>query len=218
MQTYFDITINATVLSEHYAASKLEVINRFWFESLDAASAAHADAAATLRPYEALGALNAPGINGAQAPAHKPAIAATAPIAVPEQPLDTAMVAFVAGIKAKVDAYYGRHFVGTTPPTIYADPPGQKMIRVVSEAQGVKSAFCFVEMATGNILKAARWGMAAKGVRGNIFDADHGLGGVTAYGARNLRQQRRQTRRSPRPLLRKPGQDSRRSTETHRSH
>ncbi len=42
------------------------------------------------------------------------------------------------------------------------------------------SAFCFVEMETGNILKAAGWAAPAKGVRGNIAN---GLAGLTPYGA-----------------------------------
>lgn len=42
------------------------------------------------------------------------------------------------------------------------------------------SAYCFVEMETGNILKAASWAAPAKGVRGNIAT---GLKGLTPYGA-----------------------------------
>lgn len=42
------------------------------------------------------------------------------------------------------------------------------------------SAFCFIDMQTGDILKAASWAAPAKGVRGNIFQ---GLTGLTPYGA-----------------------------------
>jgi len=43
-----------------------------------------------------------------------------------------------------------------------------------------RSAFCFIDLATGDILKAASWAAPAKGVRGNIAK---GLGGLTPYGA-----------------------------------
>lgn len=46
------------------------------------------------------------------------------------------------------------------------------------------SVFCFVDIETGNILKAAGWKAPAKGVRGNI---KNGANDVTAYGAVYLR-------------------------------
>lgn len=46
---------------------------------------------------------------------------------------------------------------------------GSKFIRVVHGTKGSHSVYCFVEKATGNILKAAGWKAPAKGARGNIY-------------------------------------------------
>lgn len=83
----------------------------------------------------------------------------------------------------------------------YADSPltppraelmiGKKNIKVVRaeyDQHGVRytaSVHCFIDIETGNILKAASWKVPAKGVRGNIFnDANYSVGkGVGQYGA-----------------------------------
>jgi hypothetical protein len=65
---------------------------------------------------------------------------------------------------------------------------GPKFIRVFKQDiwQGkltnTRSAYCFVDKATGDIYKAASWKQRAKGVRGNIF-ANNPVAGVTAHGA-----------------------------------
>jgi len=46
---------------------------------------------------------------------------------------------------------------------------GSKNIRVIHHVGGSCSVYCFVEKATGNILKAAGWKTPAKGARGNIY-------------------------------------------------
>jgi hypothetical protein len=46
--------------------------------------------------------------------------------------------------------------------------PGDKWIRITRE-DSQKSVFCFVEISTGDIYKAASWSARAKGIRGNIF-------------------------------------------------
>ena len=45
----------------------------------------------------------------------------------------------------------------------------------------VASVFGFIDRATGNVLKAASFNAPAKGVRGNVFDADNGMGAVGPY-------------------------------------
>ncbi len=49
------------------------------------------------------------------------------------------------------------------------------------------SVHCFVEIATGNVLKAAGWKAPAKHARGNIFDDHNGLGSMNEYGPAYLR-------------------------------
>ena len=58
---------------------------------------------------------------------------------------------------------------------------GRKYIRIV-KANPHKSAYCFVDRATGDILKAAGWKAPAKHARGNIFNDDP-LKGTSLYGA-----------------------------------
>lgn len=60
---------------------------------------------------------------------------------------------------------------------------GRKFVRM--ERGG--SVFCFVEIATGNVLKAESWAKPALHARSNINDADFGLSGVTEYGAKYLK-------------------------------
>ncbi len=194
---------------------EITTVNRFWFATLDEARQAHSKAASSLRSNESLSALTsaAAGDNGMR---HPPVASAEivpvepvfepAPSAMTRVPpsLEKSVKDFITFVTLKVQEHYEKKGQAKSAPTFYSDPPGQKMIRIVQQKGGVKSAFCFIDMATGDILKASRWGMAAKGARGNIYGADRGLEGVTIYGAKNLRHSSRTTRATPRPLLRKP--------------
>lgn len=67
---------------------------------------------------------------------------------------------------------------------------GKKYVRIVrhdvyeGKANESGSAFCFVDIETGAILKAASWKAPVKGKRGNIAN---GAADLTAYGAVYLR-------------------------------
>jgi hypothetical protein len=54
----------------------------------------------------------------------------------------------------------------------------QKRVRLVREG----SAHCFVEIATGDVLKAAGWKAPAKHARGNIYDESNGLKWMGPFG------------------------------------
>jgi hypothetical protein len=56
---------------------------------------------------------------------------------------------------------------------------GRKYARIVKSGSGV---YCFVEMSTGNILKAASYIAPAKGVRGNIH-SNNARAAITGHGA-----------------------------------
>ncbi len=45
---------------------------------------------------------------------------------------------------------------------------GKKNVKYAITTGGSRSVICFVEIATGNVLKAASWAAPAKGVRGHI--------------------------------------------------
>ena len=60
----------------------------------------------------------------------------------------------------------------------------QKRVRLVHVNYGAHS---FVDIATGDVLKPASWKAPAKHSRGNIFDAQNGLGSMGPHGPAYLR-------------------------------
>lgn len=60
---------------------------------------------------------------------------------------------------------------------------GKKYIRImaVNKSHGGRSAFGFINKENGDVLKADGWKKPAKGIRGNIFDKENGLGRVSPY-------------------------------------
>ncbi len=66
---------------------------------------------------------------------------------------------------------------------------GPKRVRVViTDDEGYSRAFCFIDRATGDILKASGWeGPDQRIPRGNINDADFGASVITGYGTLHLR-------------------------------
>jgi hypothetical protein len=62
-----------------------------------------------------------------------------------------------------------------------------KRCRIVREDSGSRSVHCFVDMATGDVLKADGWAKPAKHARGNIYRPDNGLKAMGPYGAAYLR-------------------------------
>lgn len=93
---------------------------------------------------------------------------------------------FLGAVNAKLAAHYGDSKFSA----VVSAQPGKKYIRIVRHDvfEGVTreggSAFCFVDAATGAILKAASWKAPAKHARGNIAN---GAADLSAYGAIYLR-------------------------------
>lgn len=69
--------------------------------------------------------------------------------------------------------------------TVLISEKGRKYVKVIrtgiEDGSTRRSVYCFVEMSTGNILKAESWKRPAKGVRGNIFNQRENA--VTPWGA-----------------------------------
>ena len=94
---------------------------------------------------------------------------------------------FVAKVQGETLLHYAKEFSILTPPVI-SMKEGSKNFKLISTHCGSRSVYCFVDKATGNILKAAGWSAPAKHSRGNIFDANYGWGkAVNIYGAVYLR-------------------------------
>lgn len=94
---------------------------------------------------------------------------------------NTAFVKFLMGAQAIVDKNLEK-FEYHLPVELVAEK-GRKFIRIVSKDAAQRSAYCFIDMTNGNVLKAAGWKGPAKHARGNIFNDDSGVGAVGPYGA-----------------------------------
>ncbi len=101
---------------------------------------------------------------------------------------DTALQTFVAGCQALCTENDGRYENVDFNTKLTIDPKGRRYVRIVkSDDFGANSVYCFVDKTNGNVLKAAGWKTPAKHARGNIYNDDNGLTGMSAYGAAYLR-------------------------------
>jgi hypothetical protein len=96
---------------------------------------------------------------------------------------------FLAVAQDVCDKHMEAHFPNNPRAVLSIDPKGRKYAKIVREDEGGGggSVHCFVEIATGNILKAASWKAPAKHARGNINDEDGGRSALGPYGAVYLR-------------------------------
>lgn len=102
--------------------------------------------------------------------------------------LTRAIEDYVKAVQAKMNQYWqDSKYTHAPAPTItweYAP----KYVRVWKIEQHGKSIHTFIDTTTGNVLKAASWKAPVKtNPRSNVFDADHGISGVTHFGAVYLR-------------------------------
>lgn len=102
------------------------------------------------------------------------------------QDFDTALNTFLDGIRAKLAAHFAKHFPSSTPPMIEISK-GRRYIRVIKNDVVSRSVHCFVDTTNGDVLKADGWKTPAKHARGNIFNDNNGLDGVSVWGATYLR-------------------------------
>jgi len=96
--------------------------------------------------------------------------------------LTAALDRFFDGCKRISDEYMNANFPSLTKPAFKIQEL-QKRYRIVCNS----AAFCFIDKATGDVLKAASWAAPAKHSRGNIFDESNGLGSIGPYGPAYLR-------------------------------
>jgi hypothetical protein len=93
---------------------------------------------------------------------------------------------FVKVAQGIIDTHMAANFPNLDRPILSIDKGGRKYARIVRDDGSQKSVHCFVEIATGDILKPAGWKSPAKHARGNINDADGGASAMTPYGAKYL--------------------------------
>jgi len=88
---------------------------------------------------------------------------------------------WMSGAQDIIDKHNKEHEFAMGEPLTYKE--GKRYIKVIQK----DSVFCFVEIDTGDDLKAASWSAPAKHARGNIFDEHNGLKNITPYGTTYLR-------------------------------
>lgn len=101
---------------------------------------------------------------------------------------------FVTLLQDLYDKNYAASYANLLSPRIEAPEGGRKYQRVVVTQRyennpngvldGQSSVYCFIDLNTGDILKAAGWNSPAKGVRGNIFNENCDVGTrATVFGS-----------------------------------
>jgi hypothetical protein len=96
------------------------------------------------------------------------------------------LVAFVEKVQAMVLAAHAAKGYTFPADVLSIDDGAKKYARIVKSSPGSRSVYCFVDLATGDILKAASWKAPAKHARGNIRGTN-ALAGLTEHGAAYMR-------------------------------
>jgi len=108
---------------------------------------------------------------------------------IPEKkdPFEIAFEKFLKGAQKIVDDYWKRSgFRPLMKPTLVPQR-GRRYIRIVSKDPSSGSAWAFIDITNGDVLKPAGFRTPARHARGNIYDQWNGLKAVSAYGPAYLR-------------------------------
>lgn len=100
---------------------------------------------------------------------------------------DEKFAAFMIEAQAVVDrtyAQFNRTEIGVMRAPKLETEPGKRYVRIVSVSPGSRSAWAFVDMTNGFVMKADGWKRPAKGPRGSIFDQHKGCNRATRTGVR----------------------------------
>lgn len=107
---------------------------------------------------------------------------------------DLALENFLTKLQAMMDAYYLKNYPKSVMGTKVTADPGRRYVRIWLEptqdgqVTGFgKSAYCFIDTLTGDVLKVATWRGPTKHARGNIFDSNP-ISGCGPHGTEYLRR------------------------------
>ena len=102
--------------------------------------------------------------------------------------IDTALIdTYISDVQAKVNERFARSFPNVTVPTISVSY-GRKYARIISADGGAgRSVHSFIDLETGDVLKADSWKRPARHARGNLLNADRGMDRVGEFGPAYLR-------------------------------
>ena len=90
---------------------------------------------------------------------------------------NTSFSSFLDKWQERIDTYYEKDFKSLKVPYL-TFTIGKKYLKVISD----NSVRAFVNMATGDVLKAAGWNAPAKHARGNIFSINNGMDAIDCKG------------------------------------
>ena len=99
---------------------------------------------------------------------------------------------YMNGLKIRTDKYFEAHYHNLIAPDFTAKV-GKRYVKIIKSTDhgddhlSNVSVHSFIDMTNGDILMAASWKAPAKHARGNVFDADNGMGATTIYGANYLK-------------------------------
>jgi hypothetical protein len=109
-----------------------------------------------------------------------------------KQTVKAEVKAFANRISVMIRKHYFEHYPSLLAPTIIISW-GRRYAKLVTthadthgKRGGQQSAYGFVDMTNGSILKAASWKQPAKHARGNIFGHDKGMNCCNIHGIRYL--------------------------------
>ena len=101
-----------------------------------------------------------------------------------QQDFETKLETFVVGAQKIIDDWHSLNNYSLPTPKLSVQH-GKRYAKIV-RTDSQTSVHCFVDKTNGDVLKASGWKAPAKGARGNIFNDDNGLCGVTQWGGRYL--------------------------------
>ena len=87
---------------------------------------------------------------------------------------------FRVALESMIHAHFNAHYPRNTKPAVKLER-GPKFTRIVTDDGVGRSAYGFIDNATGALLKADGWKRPAKGARGNVLGAEP-LAGCTPHG------------------------------------
>lgn len=93
---------------------------------------------------------------------------------------------FIEAAQVVINEHTATNFPGLKPDTLEVTY-GRKYAKIASVCRGSHSAWAFIDLTNGDILKPASWAKPAKHARGNILAEDHGVSAVGPYGPHYLR-------------------------------
>jgi hypothetical protein len=106
-----------------------------------------------------------------------------------KQTVKAEVKAFANRLSVMIRKHYAEHYPSLAAPVITVSW-GRRYAKMITthtgRSGGQQSAYGFVDMTNGSILKAASWKQPAKHARGNIFGHDKGMNCCNIHGIRYL--------------------------------